>query len=181
MTRLDHYLANVRSARALAQIPFGHRVLDIGCHDGRLFALGAARQISGVGLDPELPSDRELANAMLYRDMFPSTRVQEKFDSITALAVLEHIPPHGLEAFVQACVDALKPGGTVILTVPSPIVDRILAVLVFLRLVDGMSLEQHHGFDASSTPGLFERQGMTLVRHDRFQLGVNNLFVFRKH
>jgi hypothetical protein len=81
---------------------------------------------------------------------------------------------------VNACNDALVPGGRVVLTVPSPVVDRILDVLVFLRLVDGMSLEQHHGFEASETPTLFEREGMTMTLHERFQLGVNNLFVFQR-
>jgi hypothetical protein len=43
-----------------------------------------------------------------------------------------------------------------------------------------MSLEQHHGFEASSTRSLFERQGLKLVLHQRFQLGLNNLFVFKR-
>jgi hypothetical protein len=49
-----------------------------------------------------------------------------------------------------------------------------------VRLIDGMSLEQHHGFDPRQTRSVFEPCGLRLVRASRFQLGFNNLFVFQK-
>ena len=58
-------------------------------------------------------------------------------------------------------------------------VDTILDVLAFLKLIDGMSLEQHYGFEPGDTPGIFE--GLLELRVDRsFQLGLNRLFVFEK-
>jgi len=64
--------------------------------------------------------------------------------------------------------------------VPSPIVDRILAILKGLRLIDGMSLEQHYGFEPKSVPSLFATAQLELAKAERFQWGCNNLFVFRK-
>jgi len=68
----------------------------------------------------------------------------------------------------------------VILTVPSPLVDHILALLRFLGLIDAMTLEQHYGFDPRQTVPLFNSSGFRLIRHRKFELGLNNLFVFEK-
>jgi hypothetical protein len=67
-----------------------------------------------------------------------------------------------------------------VVTVPHAAVDRILDVLIALRLVDGMAHEEHHGFEAASTPALFEAAGFTLTLCHRFQLGLNSLYVFAK-
>jgi hypothetical protein len=102
------------------------------------------------------------------------------FDAITMLAVLEHVKPEQQSQLAKHCARFLKPEGCLIITVPSPKVDRILSLLKLLRLINGMSLEQHYGFDASQTPSIFAVDGLTLVKSAKFQLGLNNLFVFKK-
>ena len=62
------------------------------------------------------------------------------------LAVLEHVQPAEQPVFAAACAKHLRPGGLLVVTTPAPAVDLILDVLTFLRLIDGMSLEQHYGF-----------------------------------
>jgi hypothetical protein len=68
----------------------------------------------------------------------------------------------------------------VIVTVPSPRVDDILGVLTRLRLVKGMSLEEHYGFDPAQTESVFSPPRFRVAHRGRFQLGLNNLFVFEK-
>jgi hypothetical protein len=68
----------------------------------------------------------------------------------------------------------------VIITVPSLWVDVVVETLCFLKLADGMSLEEHHGFDPRTTPEVFTPHGFDLECRCRFQLGLNHLFVFRK-
>jgi hypothetical protein len=41
-----------------------------------------------------------------------------------------------------------------------------------------MEAEQHHHFDVGLVKPLFESHGFRLVVHERFQWGLNNLFVF---
>ena len=58
--------------------------------------------------------------------------------------------------------------------------ERILEVLKGLRLIDGMSLEEHHGYEVGHTATIFGPPDFRLVRHRRFQLGLNHLFVFER-
>jgi len=66
------------------------------------------------------------------------------------------------------------------ITVPSSAVDHLLAVLTTIRLVHGMSLEHHYGFEPHQTADIFSAHGFQPVAHHRFQLGLNNLFVFQR-
>ena len=95
-------------------------------------------------------------------------------------AVLEHIPRSEHLTLADACYDLLRSGGLVVITVPSRAVDHILWLLRALRLIDGMSLEEHFGFEVSEVPTIFDPPRFKLVRRERFQLGLNHLFVFEK-
>jgi len=94
------------------------------------------------------------------------------------LAVLEHVPDAAVLA--RECARLLAPGGRVVITVPDARVDRILDVLHRLRLIHGMSLEEHHGYDVGQTRPVFEGAGLKAAAWRRFELGLNNLFVFEK-
>jgi SAM-dependent methyltransferase len=181
MKAVDRLLQRWRISKARAYVTPGARVLDIGCADGQLFRLipGVGE---GVGIDPDLPSSASaIPNTVLVKGLFPQALPDHRpFDVITLLAVLEHVPPAGQKALAVECARHLKPGGYLIITVPCPFVDHILSVLRFLRLIHGMTLEQHYGYDPRQTPVLFAVEGMELIEARRFQFGLNNLFVFRK-
>lgn len=180
MKRLDRWIRAWRIRRALPYIPRGGRVLDLGCGNGELFHRLVAAPTS-LGVDPTLSSPGRANGIPLLPGSFPGdVPGQERFDCITMLAVLEHIPREQQPAFAEACFRRLVSGGSLVITVPSAAVDRILAVLRAVRLIDGMSLEEHYGFDVSETVPLFETAGFRLERHTRFQLGLNNLFVFSR-
>src|SRR5204863_6303336 len=100
------------------------------------------------------------------------------FDAIVLLATLEHI--RDKEPLARECRRLLTPGGRVILTVPTPHVDRIMDVLIKLRLADGTCLDEHHGYDPDETPRIMATHGLDLEWKRSFQLGLNRLFVFRK-
>lgn len=182
MTSIDRFLRDWRIRVASRWIPANARILDVGCFDGRLFERLGPSIREGVGIDPLLKESRTGSNWRLFRGAIPGRHdVKGPFDCITALAVVEHLPAAELSDFASECAALLNAGGLLILTVPDPLVDRILAVLTALRLVHGMSLEEHHGFDASRTAEYFERSSdLALLSHSRFQLGLNNLFVFSK-
>ncbi len=53
-------------------------------------------------------------------------------------------------------------------------------ILKKIRLIDGMSLEEHEHFNVSDTVGIFEAASFQVRRWSRFQMGLNNLFIFQK-
>lgn len=181
MKALDRVLQRWRIRKAIAYIAPGVAVLDIGCADGELFRI-LSNHGDSVGIDPDpknpFPS---LPRVRFYTGYFPEALLAgSAFDAITMLAVLEHVPADRLQALAGNCAAFLKPGGRLIITVPSPAVDYVLAVLKGLRVIDGMSVEQHYGFEAGSTPDIFRPHGFALLAHKSFQLGLNNLYVFER-
>jgi 2-polyprenyl-3-methyl-5-hydroxy-6-metoxy-1,4-benzoquinol methylase len=181
MRRVDRLIQRWRIHHALHWINPTDRVLDIGCADGALFHVARGRFRDGVGVDPDRRNTVRIDSALLVKGTFPDDLPDDRpFDVITMLAVLEHISPTAQASLAVACASHLRAGGHLVITVPSPRVDAVLALLRVMRLADGMSVEQHYGFDPNTTASLFEPHGFRVVERRRFQLGLNNLFVFQK-
>lgn len=177
----ERILQQWRFAKARPYIPCAARVLDIGSRDGTLFQRFDGLIRGGMGIDPVLKHNTHIDDVLLIAGCFPKHMPDvEPFDAITMLAVLEHIPPSEYAHLSHACARFLKPGGVLIITVPSSKVDLILRVLKFFRLIDGMSLEQHFGYDVAQTTVIFSADCFDLKRHTRFQLGLNHVFVFKR-
>jgi ubiquinone/menaquinone biosynthesis C-methylase UbiE len=180
MTTADRILQKWRYQIVEPYIPSGCKILDIGGFDGSFLARIQDRIGEGVCIDPliEEKSEGKLS--------FIKSRVVDKlpfpdlsFDVVTMLAVYEHLGS-SRELVTREVFRVLKSRGLALLTVPSSAVDYILKVLVGVRLVDGMSLEEHAHFRSSKTREVFEECGFTLKQWSRFQLGLNNLFIFER-
>ena len=144
--------------------------------------LKAANKISkGIGIDPLCDSGFITGKIELIKGIFPSSfKKPYKFNCITALAVLEHIPADKQGEFFDVCYSLLLANGKLIITVPDAEVDDILQLLKKLRFVNGMNLEQHHKFDSNKTPELAAAAGFKMLLHKHFELRLNNLYVFVK-
>lgn len=181
MKALDRLLQSWRIRKAQGFIPRGARVLDVGCADGALFRQLGERIREGVGIDPSVGEPTQTATFRIVPGAFPDDLPEaERFDAVTMLAVLEHIPLDKQREVAAACARCLEPGGRLIVTVPSPAVDRILHLLESMRLIEGMALHEHYGFEPWQTPSIFVPHGLRLARARKFQLRLNNLFVFEK-
>lgn len=181
MKKLDVILQRWRIGKARRFIPKGGQVLDIGSADGALFKALESHVGGGLGIDPTLKATVQVGRTRIVPGFFPQDMPEvAPFDAITMLAVLEHIPEAEFESLREGCERFLKPGGHLIITVPSPLVDHILKVLKAFHLIDGMSLEEHHGYEVGQTASIFTPPAFRLVCRKHFQLGLNNLFVFQR-
>ena len=181
MKALDRFIQRWRMRQAIRFIPAGARVIDVGAHQGELFRALGGRLSRGFGVEPLRKTGLDAPNFTLVPGYFPTVRPAEgNWDVVTMLAVLEHVPAKEQPALAAACHELLKPGGRVIITVPAKAVDHILAGLRFLRLIDGMSLEEHYGFEPADTERIFDAPHFRPLHRSRFQGGLNHLFVFER-
>lgn len=177
----DRLLRKWRIAKASPYVAEGARVLDIGCDGGALLKSLKPRISEGMGIDPRLKKSLDLGFCRLIAGRFPQDLPDcGSFDVVALLATIEHIPPGDIQKFAEDCAGFLKTGGYLVITVPSPAADTVLRFLKALRLLDGTCLEQHYGLTPERVPLIFSAGGLTLVKANKFQLGFNNLFVFRK-
>jgi SAM-dependent methyltransferase len=181
MKALDRFIQRWRMRQAMRLIPDRARVIDIGAHEGELFQALGSKLAYGFGIEPLRHDILATPRFTLAPGYFPSTRPAEGgWDAVTMLAVLEHVPTKEQPVLAAACHELLNPGGRVIITVPAKAVDHILAGLRFLRLIDGMSLEEHYGFEPADTLRIFAPPRFRLLHQSRFQGGLNHLFVFER-
>ena len=161
-------------------VPDGSRLLDIGGFDGSFLNLVSHRISGGVCIDPLI--EDKVDGKIVFIKSYITERLpfhEDSFDLVTMLAVFEHLSLLR-EQIVKEVYRVLSVHGKVILTVPNNSVDKILRVLIQLKLVDGMSLEEHDHFPPGDTIRCFTGNGFTLRHHRTFQMGLNNLFVFEK-
>ena len=181
MKLLDRLLRDARIARSRRYVRRGDTVLDVGCADGEMFRRWRGFIRHGTGIDPTLTERRVTETFELLPGTFPDAAPHgATYDVITMLAVLEHMPPDVQAKLADACDALLRPGGRIVITVPSPRVDDILHLLDRLRLIEGIAMHEHYGFRPTDTPQIFPPPRFRLLRHQPFQLGLNNLFVFEK-
>ncbi len=184
MKSIDKILRYWRTKVALKNAPrLMEAVFDIGCDEGYLLKRLKRNVIIKEGVDPRLERDTFIDGIKLSKGYFLQTFNKDDkvnvYDAIFALAVFEHFSEEDIFLSVEVIKRLLAPNGRLIVTVPHPFVDHILDVLMFFRFIDGQALEEHHGLKPSYLIDSFSTC-LKLVKHEKFQFGLNNVFVFEK-
>lgn len=184
MKLLDKLIRAWRVKVALAYVPPQmSSAFDIGCDDGYLLKQLPSSVTRREGVDPRLEADLKQDGLTLIKGFFPKAldaySNMGPYDAIFSLAVFEHFSEQDLTECAVTISNLLTPKGRLIVTVPHPFVDKILAVLMFLKLIDGQATEEHHGFNPDELE-LYLSKTLNRVVSERFQLGLNYVFVFEK-
>jgi SAM-dependent methyltransferase len=178
-TGLDQFIARQRFRAAYPHIRKGARVCDLGCGlDAAFLDFAAERITHGVGLDDQVRDGAVGRWQRVRADIRAALPLESaQFDHVVMLAVLEHLAEP--EPVLREAYRILAPGGSLILTWPSAMVDPILDVLHQLRLVsDEMESDQHQKrMSAAGVQQMLYRIGFRNFIHRRFEFGLNNLMV----
>jgi 2-polyprenyl-3-methyl-5-hydroxy-6-metoxy-1,4-benzoquinol methylase len=177
---LYSWLRNRKARRYL-----GNDILDIGCGRGMTIGFLPA-STSYTGMDVSLSAIERLrelypAYEFILYDVdggFPSGL--GGFDTITMLAVIEHLAAPG--RVLEQCREHLNPGGHVVITTPTPCGERLHGLLQRLSLANpGTDQSHQHIFTPGELADLVRSCGLTITAHRRFEFGANQLLVARRN
>ena len=184
MGLLSKHLSDARLSRIK---PFIHGdLLDIGCQRGQLGQLVADKITSycGVDISADAIADARIQTphaqfVALNIDQDPLP-FENQFDTIVMSALIEHI--FNLRLLGDGLSRALKPGGQIVLTTPTPfgndIVHRIGAML---GLFSKAAADDHIVIFNRKRCEIFANEfGLKLSHYQSFQLGCNQLAVLEK-
>ena len=159
------------------------RLLDVGCGQDAILLRAMSPHIkAGVGLDKNVSAT--IAGNIQIMSLEFSGRLpfnDNDFDVCTLLAVLEHIDDDS--SMLKEISRVLRPGGQLILTVPSWHAKPVLEFLAFrLGIVSREQIADHKRYyNKADLCELIARiNDLEIVSHRYFQLGMNNRLVCRR-
>jgi ubiquinone/menaquinone biosynthesis C-methylase UbiE len=180
---LEPLLRWLRLRRVIAEISESAIVLDVGCGRKAAFLRAIAPRIQqGYGVDfkvVEFQTHNLKAIQVHLGEELPFE--DASFDVVTMLAVLEHIEHE--QAILKEIYRVLKPGGKLVLTVPSVWAQPVLEFLSYrLRIVDEAEIRDHKRYyDRQKLKQvLMHAAGFERFRHQYFQIWMNNFCTVMK-
>ena len=112
MSFVANYITDVLKANSL---------LDVGCGDGRLLSmlLGKVPKLTGVDLAEQAVLFARAFNPHLTIHLKDVSDIPGKFDVLTLIEVMEHIPDDGYPDFVNRVAEKLEQDGRLLVSVPT--------------------------------------------------------------
>lgn len=168
----------LQRARLSAALPLiDGSVLDFGCGSGALAEF--------VGSSKYLGIDRNMVMIELAKQRYPehsfASEIPEGhlFDTIVALAVLEHLPAAG--ACLHLWSRHLAPKGCIVVTTPHRCFRKLHDYGSRVGLFSKEAADEHEElFDRASLTELAIAAGLNIRDYRRFLFGANQLCVFVK-
>lgn len=171
---LEPIIQYFRIQKVLPYLPRGGVLVDVGCdYPPKIINMVKYDMDFCIGLDSEVPNV-VLENVELKQCFIKKTLPVESelADVVTMLAVLEHMEYP--RAVIQEIYRILKPGGIILLTVPSLANRPLLEMFARVGLVRKEMIRQHKNyFSIKQLTELLSMAGFRSVHGHLFQLGLN--------
>lgn len=178
----EYLLGWLRFKKAEPYIRKNSIVADLGCgYNGNFLTQIAPLIKLGVGYDVSVAKRNLPKNIVLKKSDLNKIigKKRNYYDSITALAVLEHVG--NPEKFIKNTVLMLKKGGKLIITTPHRHLKPILELFSVFGIISKNEIEDHKTYFTNNTlRKLLKSQGMKIVRLETFELSFNIFAVARK-
>lgn len=158
-------------------------LLDIGCGQKHLLLNRIKNNINkGYGIDENITSKSFQNITIINKNVENGIPfLNNEIDVITILAVLEHL---NNPVFILREIErVLKPGGMLLMTVPSIWSKPVLEFLAFkLGIVDPVQIKTHKTYyNYKLIMGLFSNiEKLVIKKHQYFQIFMNNFVVGEK-
>lgn len=174
LTLFEPLFDELRIHKILPHMPRGGVFVDVGCDQPQVLIDRVSEEMkSCIGLDIIVEPHSYKNVKILRQDLRKKIKLpSNSADVMTLLAVLEHMK-HPNE-IVAECFRILKPGGVLLITVPSPASKPILELFAILGLVRKEMIEQHENyFTTHRLRALMEKTGFSEITVTLFELGCN--------
>ena len=184
MRQLDKFIRYLRVSKALKEIGDCNVLMDLGGYDSYLLMRCKKKFKLGILVDPLVDNYRSDHVVSVRGDLFHAVDAlllkPDSIDIICMLAVFEHLGNQKQQVMGE-CAKLLKKGGRLIITAPHEYADYILRLLRFCKMINGMSLDQHDGCSHADLMSFHvNSKCFKIIKHERFQFWLNNLYVFEK-
>lgn len=180
---LEPLLRSLRLRKVKPHIPRNAVLLDVGCGTAVSFLKAISPHVQRCyGVDfkvANLEFDNISTQQLTLSDQLPYP--DNQFDTVTLLAVLEHIEQE--QAILSEIYRVLVPGGKLVLTVPSVWAKPVLELLAFkLGIISRAEIADHKRYYRrhSLETALTRKQPFRNFYHRYFQFGMNNFCVVEK-
>lgn len=153
------------------------KVLDIGCGSGVLASFVEPGQY--VGFDRDMGSIEVARRAHPRHRFVTSFPEGERYDTIVALALIEHLPKPCEE--LARWASALEDGGKIVITTPHKAFRIVHDCGAKIGIFSADAADEHEEmFDRSSLSALANSVGMKMAVYQRFLFGANQLAVISR-
>jgi len=154
------------------------RVLDFGCGSGALAKYVASGHYLGVDIDSESLVQAR-TNYPKHHFVLPTPSTKEKFDTVVALAVIEHVSdPFGLLVTLKG-YSLNSQSSCIVITTPHPSMRWVHSSGAALGLFSKHANEEHQALLGGDKLKVFGSElGLKVSVYRRFLFGTNQRIVY---